>query len=88
MRRLGILAVGGLAVLAGCAPRTAVHDKAYYAAHAQARASAIAACNDNPGGLGGEPDCANAAAAEADAHAARFFNAPKPASRVAAPGQL
>ena len=89
MRRLNVLlAAATLAALAGCAPRAAMHDKAYYAAHPRERASAIAVCKDHPGGLGGEPDCTNAQAADADAHADHFYDAPRPASRVQAPGQL
>ena len=86
-----LLAAGGLAALAACGPKAALHDKAYYAAHGEARAATIAACNDNPGGAGGAPDCANAAA-EADAHTAHFYDATRPpsgpASRVVDPGHL
>jgi len=87
-----LLAAAGIAALAACAPKAALHDKAYYAAHGEARAATIAACNDNPGGAGGAPDCANAAAAEADAQTAHFYDATRPASRpasrVADPGHL
>ncbi|MBV9511532.1 MAG: EexN family lipoprotein [Caulobacteraceae bacterium] len=89
MGRLALfLAAGMLAALAACAPRAAVHDKAFYAAHADVRAKAVAACEANPGGVAGTPDCVNAAAADADAHASHFWDAPKPASRVKPSGQL
>lgn len=85
--RLGLLGLGllGLAACSGSAPG---HDKTWYAGHAAERASEVAACQADPGRLSGTRDCVNAQAADADAHAATFYDVRKPASRVAAPGAL
>jgi hypothetical protein len=48
----------------------------------------VATCQADPGRLAATPNCVNALAADADAHAAHFYDAPKPASRVQKPGQL
>jgi hypothetical protein len=77
-----------LAALAACSPGGVTHDKAYYANHADERTSELTACQNDPGHLGGAPNCVNAQAAEADAHTAHFFEATKPARRVADPGKL
>jgi len=81
------LALTSLA-LAACSPQAPTHDKAYYAANATERASMVATCQADPGRLAATPNCVNAQAADADAHAAHFYDAPKPASRVQKPGQL
>jgi hypothetical protein len=87
LRAFAGLVLAGLAT-AACSPTAPAHDKAYYAANAGARARGVAACRANPGRLAATPDCVNAQAADADAHAAHFYDAPKPASRVLKPGQL
>lgn len=83
-----ILLTGVLGAAAACAPHPPEHDKAYYAAHAVERAQEVTACQDDPAGLGQTNNCQSALAADADAHASHFYDAPKPASRVQAPGQL
>jgi hypothetical protein len=80
----GAMGLAALA-LAACAP---AHDKAFYATNTDARAQTLLACQADPGRLGRSADCGNARAAEADAHAAYFYEAPRPAARVAQPGQL
>ena len=87
LRLIGGLVLAGLAV-AACSPQAPTHDKAYYAANATERASTVATCQADPGRLAATPNCVNAQAADADAHAAHFYDAPKPASRVQKPGQL
>jgi hypothetical protein len=90
MRARQVTAVLGLAglVLTACSQPAPSHDKTYYAAHESERATQIAACQADPGRLAATPNCINAQAADADAHAAHFYDAPKPASRVQKPGQL
>ena len=87
LRLIAGLALTSLA-LAACSPQAPTHDKAYYAANATERASTVATCQADPGRLAATPNCVNALAADADAHAAHFYDAPKPASRVQKPGQL
>ncbi len=87
LRLIAGLALTSLA-LAACSPQAPTHDKAYYAANATERASMVATCQADPGRLAATPNCVNAQAADADAHAAHFYDAPKPASRVQKPGQL
>ena len=89
-RSLSLLAVLGLAgaVLAACSPTATSHDKAWYAANAADRASTLAACQNDPGRLAATPNCVNAQAADADAHARRFYDTPTPAARVYQPGKL
>jgi hypothetical protein len=84
------LALGAVALLAlaACAPAAPARDKAFYASNVDARAQTLTACQADPGGLGRTADCGNARAAEADAHAARSYDAQRPASRVAQPGPL
>ena len=77
-----------MAALAACSPGAPTRDKAYYAAHTDARTRQLSACQNDPGHLGATPNCVNAQAAEADTHAARFYAPPKPAPRVADPGKL
>ena len=86
-RLLAVLALAG-AGLAACAPKPAIHDKAWYAANANERQVELIACEQDPGRLGASPDCVNARSADADAHAAHFYDVPKPAPRVQTPGQL
>ena len=74
--------------LAACSPQAPARDKPYFAAHDAERASQLAACQADPGRLAATPNCVNAQAAEADAHAAHFYDTPAPAPRVAKPGQL
>jgi hypothetical protein len=89
MRRLILcLAIGALGTVAACAPHAPEHDKAYYAAHAAERTLKVAACQEDPVGLGQSNNCQSAMAADADARTAHFYDAPKPASRVQTPGQL
>ncbi len=89
MRRpLLVGAAAALAALGACSPGAQTHDKAYYAAHADERTRQLNACQNDPGHLGSTPNCVNAQAAEADTHAAHFYEAPKPAPRVADPGKL
>ncbi len=77
-----------LATLAACSPAAISHDKAYYAAHGDERASQLTTCQTDPGRLGLTPNCVNARAAEADTHAGRFYDAPKTAAYVADRGKL
>jgi hypothetical protein len=90
MRRLALLAALGLGVaaLAGCSQPAPSHDKAFYAANAPERTRQMAECQNDPGRLAATPNCINAQSADADAHAAHFYEVPKPASRVADPGKL
>jgi hypothetical protein len=85
---LVIFALGGGLAIAGCTPPRPVHDKAYYLAHPDERAAAIAECRNNPGALANTPNCVNASAADADAESARFWTTKRPQSRVANPGSL
>ena len=77
-----------VAVLAGCSPAGPTHDKAWYAGNAADRASELTACQNDPGRLRNTPNCINAQAADADAHAAHFYETPKADPRVHAPGRL
>lgn len=90
MRALRLLGALGLAAaaLAACAPAEPNHDKAYYAAHDAERATKLAACQNDPGKMAATPDCVNAQAADADAHAKTFYDVQKPAARVQQPGKL
>jgi hypothetical protein len=87
LRLLGVFGLAG-AALAACSPTTTSHDKAYYAAHAADRAATLAACQNDPGRRAATPDCVNAQAADADAHAQHFYDTPTPAARVDQPGKL
>jgi hypothetical protein len=88
--RYGRLLLAGAVVasLGACSPQAPVHDKAFYAAHADERAQAISACQADPGRLAATPNCLNAQSADADAHAAHFYDAPKPTSRAEKSSQL
>jgi hypothetical protein len=89
MRRVLLCgAAAALATLAACSPGAPTQDKAYYAAHPDERMRQLTVCQNDPGRLASTTTCVNAQAAEADAHAARFYAAPKPAPRVADPGKL
>lgn len=89
MRPIALVAgVAAIAALASCSPSGPTHDKAYYAAHEAERTTQLTACQNDPGGLGKTPNCVNAQAADADAHAQHFYDTPKPASRVQDPGKL
>ncbi len=85
-----LLLVIGLSVLelAACSQPAPIRDKPYYLAHEAERASQLSACQTDPGRLAATSNCINAQAADAEVHAARFYDAPKPASRVAAPERL
>lgn len=61
---LTTLVVGASVLFAGCAPRQATHDVAYYRAHAQDRGRVLSDCANDPGSRGQEPDCLNAREAE------------------------
>jgi len=89
-RSFRLLAALGLAgaALAACSRTAPSHDKAWYAANAADRASTLAACQNDPGRLAATPDCVNAQAADADAHAQHFYDTPTPAARVDQPGKL
>lgn len=84
---LGAMVAVALA-LAACAPAAPAHDNIFYAVNTDARAQMLTACQADPGRLGRTADCGNARAAEADAHAAHFYEVRRPAARVAQPGQL
>ncbi len=88
--RASIISTLGLsaAVMAACSPGAPTRDKAYYTAHMQERAAALLACQADPGRLAATPDCLNAQAADADAYARHFYDAPAPASRVSQPAKL
>lgn len=75
---LAILSLSAGCVLAGCQPAAPVHDKAYFAGHAHERAQTLAACRNDPGELGGTPNCVNALQADADAEHERVFHGPPP----------
>lgn len=61
---LATLVVAASILCAGCAPRQATHDVAYYRAHAQERGQILSDCANDPGSRGQEPDCLNAREAE------------------------
>ncbi len=89
MRTLPLwLALASIGTLAACSPAAPVHDKAYYATHDAERATQLATCQNDPGQLASTPNCLNAQSADADAHAAHFYDSPKAAARVTKPGQL
>ena len=67
----------GLA-LAACQPAVIVHDKAYFAGHPTERAQTLAACRNDPGQLGGTPNCVNALQADADTEHERVFHGAAP----------
>ena len=79
--RVVIFVIGAALVLAACGPTKPTRDKAYFTAHAEERAQALADCRNNPGQLGATPDCVNAIQSDADAEHDRVFHgaAPPPA---------
>ena len=84
-----LLAVGLLGgVLAGCSQSEPSHDVAYYRDHPAARAAKLAACRNDQGKLAGTRNCINTLSADSEAVSKRFWDTPKPSSRVAEPGQL
>jgi hypothetical protein len=90
MRAKRLLAALSLtaAALAACSPAEPSRDKAYYAAHDTERATKLAACKNDPGKMAAAPNCVNAQAADADAHAKGFYDVQRPAARVQQPGKL
>jgi hypothetical protein len=87
--RLLLAALGlGAAMLASCSPPAPSHDKAFYAANASERARQLTECQNDPGRIAATPNCINAQSADADAHAAHFYDVPKAAPRVTDPGKL
>jgi len=73
VRRALALLVAALG-LASCDPAKPIHDKAYFTAHPQERAKAIAECQNDPGRLGADPSCVNAIHSDADAEHERVFH--------------
>ena len=71
-----------------CSQPAPTHDKAYYVRHEAERTSQLSACQNDPGRLGATANCVNAQSADADVHASKFYDAAKPAPRVADPGKL
>ena len=83
-----LLAVGLLGALAGCSQSEPSHDVAYYRDHPAARAAKLAACRNDQGKLAPTPNCINALSADSEGVSKRFWDTPKPPSRVAEPGKL
>ena len=77
--------VAALAVLAACAPRP--HDVAWYRAHADARAQALADCRNDQAR---QPStaCASALRADAEAVSQAAWSFAPPHSRLKNPGKL
>ena len=73
-------AAAGLA-LAACQPTPPVHDKAYFTAHPDERAQALAECRADPGRLSGTSNCVNAIQSDAEAEHQRVFHSPPPKAR-------
>ena len=93
MRRvLRLGAAAALAALSACSPPNSAsgptHDVAYYRDHPDERAAKMKACQNNQGKLAATSNCINALAADSASHAAHFYDAQKPAARVADPGKL
>ncbi len=88
MRRLALLALGALAALAACSPPEAAHDVAYYQGHPDARATEMAACQNDRGKAKATSNCINALAADAQATSKTFWTVPATPSRVQDPGKL
>lgn len=78
-----LLGVAALS-LAGCGAPEATHDRAYFAGHPDARTEALEQCRNDPGRLGGTPNCLNALAAESDVEYERAFHGRRPSSGGAA----
>lgn len=71
---LGLIGLG----IAGCDSPAATHDRTYYATHSDARAEVLAECRNDPGRLGGTPNCRNALAAQSDVEHERAFHGARP----------
>ena len=82
-----VIAAGGFAAVAACAPRPA-HETAWYLAHPDERTAAIASCQNGSPEPVDTQNCINATAAAADIEQRRFWAIKKPKSRVANPGAL
>ena len=78
----------GLFLVTACSHPAPIKEKAYYAAHADDRASEIAECRNGPGAAAETPNCVNALAAAADVESSRFWAIKKPKSRLTNPGSL
>ena len=87
-RRLWIAGAMALAGLSACSPAKVVHDKDYFAGHDAERTATITACQKNPGGEAGDPNCVNAISVQADVDRKKAWNIKAPASRVSDPGKL
>ena len=78
-----VLSLAAGLALAACQPAAIVHDKTYFAGHPAERSQILAACRNDPGQLGGTPNCVNAIQADADAEHQRVFHStPSPAPGV------
>jgi len=82
-----IIAAGGFAAVAACAPKPA-HETAWYLAHPDERTAAMAGCQSGSAEPIEIQNCINASAAAADIEQRRFWAIKKPKSRVANPGAL
>ena len=76
------------AALAACSPPEPAHDVAYYRDHPDARATKMAACQNDRGRIAATPNCINALAADSAATSQKFWTTPTPAPRVQDPGKL
>ena len=88
MRARAYIGVSGLLLVTACSQPAPLNEKAYYAAHADERASEIVGCRNDPGGIGKTPNCVNASSAAADVESSRFWAVKKPKSRLTNPGSL
>ena len=82
-----IIAAGGLAAIAACAPKPA-HETAWYLAHPDERTATMAGCQNGSPEAVEIQNCINASAAAADIEQRRFWAIKQPKSRVANPGAL
>ena len=74
---LAIICSLGMLTATGCGQSEPVQTADWYKANDAARKAMLEKCNNNPGELGGSPNCVNAAAA---AHQL-FFRVPGPSDR-------
>ncbi len=88
MRKAIIITLTLGSALAACTPAKPIHDKAYFAVHDAERDDMVAACRNNPGQSGGDPNCVNALQARADIGRKKFWTVTPPGSRLANPGKL